>query len=268
MGIFGLSFDDGRMDNYQVAYPILRQYSLPATFNITTSYIERKPTKWPFTSTRAMTMDMVRELHADPLMEIASHGYWHNNEVENLLEGIRTLCTHLGVKSLHKHGNGIALTGDRSCTFDMEASREQLQHADVQYVRRSIRLLTHPTLRTLARKVNRSVALSPLMRYAFGDTLMTTADNMTLYSIPVVATMPTRVLKTMADLAAERDAACILMLHSVVKDGEMRDLYSLEEKKLTALCEYLCHLRDNVKIEVATTMDIFRRLKIRNHEIS
>ena len=264
MGIFGLSFDDGRMDNYQVAYPILRQYGMPATFNITTSYIERKPTKWPFTSTRAMTLDMVRELHADPLMEIASHGYWHNNDVENLLEGIRTLCAHLGVKRLHERGNGIALTGDRSFTFDADASQAQLRAADVQYVRRSIRLLTYPILRTLARKANRAVALSPLMRYAFGDTLMTAADGMTLYSIPVVATMPARVLKTMADLAAKRNAACILMLHSVVHNGEMRDFYSLEEKKLTALCEHLCRLRDSGKIEVATTMEIYEKLKIEN----
>lgn len=264
MGIFGLSFDDGRMDNYHVAYPILQRYGLPATFNITTSYIERKPTKWPFTSTRAMTMDMVRELHADPLMEIASHGYWHNNDVDNLLEGIRTLCEHLGVKRLHERGNGIALTGDTSFSFDADAAQAQLRAADVQYVRRSIRLLTHPTLRTLARKANRAVALSPLMRYAFSDTLMTEADGMTLYSIPVVGTMPARVLKAMADLAIRRNAACILMLHSVVKDGEMRDFYSLEEKKLTALCEYLHHLRDNGKIEVATTMDIFHKLKIEN----
>ena len=125
-------------------------------------------------------------------------------------------------------------------------------------------LLTHPTLRTLARKANRAVALSPLMRYAFSDTLMTEADGMTLYSIPVVGTMPARVLKAMADLASRRNAACILMLHSVVKDGEMRDFYSLEEKKLTVLCEHLCHLRDNGKIEVATTMDIFHKLKIEN----
>lgn len=264
MGIIGLSFDDGRMDNYQVAYPILREYGLPATFNITTSYIERKPTKWPFTSSRAMTMDMLRELHADPLMEIACHGYWHNNDVENLLEGIRTLCTHLGVKRLHKHGNGIALTGDRSFTFDINSAQSQLLAADVQYVRRSIRLLSHPTLRTLARKANRVVALPTLMRYAFSDTLMTATDGMILYSIPVVATMPARVLKTMANLAAERNAACILMLHSVVPNGEMRDLYSLEEKKLSALCEHLCRLRDSGKIEVATTMDIYGKLKIKD----
>mgnify|MGYP002623317668 CR=1 FL=1 len=265
MGIFGLSFDDGRMDNYQIAYPLLCQYELPATFNITTSYIERKPTKWPFTHARAMTMDMVRELHADKKMEIASHGYWHNNDLSNLLEGIRTLCAHLGVDHLHQHGNGISLTGDRSFTFDIDAARNDLQSADVCYVRRAVRLITHPLLRTVARKANRVIALPPLMRFAFGNTLMTEADGMTLYSIPVVGTMPSYVLKTMADLAFQRDAACILMLHSVVRDGEMRDLYSIEEKKLKALCEHLCELRDHGKIEIATTMDIFEKLSGRGN---
>ena len=36
------SFDDGRIDNYTKAYPILKKHNLPATFNITTGYIEGK----------------------------------------------------------------------------------------------------------------------------------------------------------------------------------------------------------------------------------
>lgn len=41
-----ITFDDGYIDNYQVAFPILRQHGLPATFFLTTSYVETQPIPW------------------------------------------------------------------------------------------------------------------------------------------------------------------------------------------------------------------------------
>ena len=38
--IIAFSFDDGRLDNYTNAYPILKKHHLPATFNITSGYIK------------------------------------------------------------------------------------------------------------------------------------------------------------------------------------------------------------------------------------
>ncbi len=35
----GFSFDDGREDNYTIAYPILKELNLPATINITSRFI-------------------------------------------------------------------------------------------------------------------------------------------------------------------------------------------------------------------------------------
>lgn len=37
--LINFSFDDGRRDNFDIAYPILKHYDCPATFNITTGYI-------------------------------------------------------------------------------------------------------------------------------------------------------------------------------------------------------------------------------------
>ena len=37
--LVSLSFDDGRIDNYTMAYPILKKIDLPATFNITMGYV-------------------------------------------------------------------------------------------------------------------------------------------------------------------------------------------------------------------------------------
>lgn len=41
-----ITFDDGYIDNYQIAFPILRQYGVSATFFVTTSYIQTQPIPW------------------------------------------------------------------------------------------------------------------------------------------------------------------------------------------------------------------------------
>lgn len=42
-----LTIDDGYRDFYQIAYPILKKHSLPATVYITTGFIDRKTWLWP-----------------------------------------------------------------------------------------------------------------------------------------------------------------------------------------------------------------------------
>ncbi len=41
-----LTFDDGYLDNYQLAFPILRRHGASATFFLPTSYIETQPIPW------------------------------------------------------------------------------------------------------------------------------------------------------------------------------------------------------------------------------
>ncbi|MCA9665041.1 MAG: polysaccharide deacetylase family protein [Myxococcales bacterium] len=45
-GAVGISFDDGYADNYELAFPILRKYNLPATVFITTGCMEGKRLLW------------------------------------------------------------------------------------------------------------------------------------------------------------------------------------------------------------------------------
>lgn len=90
------SFDDGRVDNYTIAFPILKKYGLPATFNITTGFVEGKFEEGKLTPASPMNLDMVKRLYADDTMEIAGHGYWHKNELSDILEGVNTLRSHLG----------------------------------------------------------------------------------------------------------------------------------------------------------------------------
>jgi peptidoglycan/xylan/chitin deacetylase (PgdA/CDA1 family) len=45
-GSVAVTFDDGFLDNYSVAYPILRRHGVPATFFVTTDFIEHNQPIW------------------------------------------------------------------------------------------------------------------------------------------------------------------------------------------------------------------------------
>lgn len=63
-----LSFDDGYLDNYTVAYPLLKKYGCPAAFYFVTDWLGRP---------NMMTAEMVRELARDPAMTVGSHTVSH-----------------------------------------------------------------------------------------------------------------------------------------------------------------------------------------------
>jgi peptidoglycan/xylan/chitin deacetylase (PgdA/CDA1 family) len=45
-GSVAVTFDDGFLDNYSVAYPILRKHGVPATFFVTTDFVEKNQPIW------------------------------------------------------------------------------------------------------------------------------------------------------------------------------------------------------------------------------
>lgn len=63
-----LTFDDGYADNYEIAYPILKEFGAPAVIAlITKRIVDAKP--------GFLTWDMCREMLDSGLVEIGSHGH-------------------------------------------------------------------------------------------------------------------------------------------------------------------------------------------------
>lgn len=79
-----IHFDDGYLDNYVAAVPLLREAGFPATFFVSTDFIDPSSTPRPqYGSDAAIRWDgymnaaEIREIDADPLFEIACHGADH-----------------------------------------------------------------------------------------------------------------------------------------------------------------------------------------------
>jgi peptidoglycan/xylan/chitin deacetylase (PgdA/CDA1 family) len=82
-----ITFDDGHVDNYEFALPLLVEHRMPATFYVTTGYIDRDPAVVArFASIRRVTSSEIEPLSWEQLrefaaagMEIGAHTFSHPN---------------------------------------------------------------------------------------------------------------------------------------------------------------------------------------------
>jgi peptidoglycan/xylan/chitin deacetylase (PgdA/CDA1 family) len=91
-GTLSITFDDGYLDNYEVAAPILRKLDLPATFFVTSGFIDSQLTA-PWDTAlpvrpRWMGWEHLRGLVAQGF-EIGSHTHTHINMANTDLQVIR-----------------------------------------------------------------------------------------------------------------------------------------------------------------------------------
>ncbi len=63
-----ITFDDGYLDNYTNAYPILKKYKIPATISVVPSWVGRPD---------IMSWEQIKELNDEGLIEIVSHSLSH-----------------------------------------------------------------------------------------------------------------------------------------------------------------------------------------------
>lgn len=73
-----LTFDDGYQNNYDIAYPILKQMNVPFAIYITTGFIDnRLPMWWYKGDNMGIGTDSLKALDADPLCTIGAHTVSH-----------------------------------------------------------------------------------------------------------------------------------------------------------------------------------------------
>ena len=257
-GYVSFSFDDGRIDNYHVAYPILKKYNLPATFNITTGFVEGKFKKGVLTLAEPMDLQMVDKLYHDTLMEIAGHGYWHKNTIEDILKGVYELKNHL------MHPGGISGFASPGTALDLNYYHEhqmEFNENGIEYVRLSLRYLSSPRLKTFIRKASRVFSIPFLYRLAYEDTLMDSVEDGILYSVPVLSSVSFAQLKALLDCSVKKKKVCILMFHSIVEDGHIRDNWDFEKSKFDKLCHYLSEASKAGLLNVVTSREAYKLLK-------
>lgn len=255
--LINLNFDDGRVDTYTVAYPILSKYSLPATINITTGYIESgNDNIISDIKVAPMAINMLKELSLNPNIEIAGHGHWHKNSKEDIITGIR----HLKQLIPFQLTWGFASPGTNLSYNYYKEIRKSLEEEGVSYVRLSLRYLSRHQLKKILRKVSRVIHIPAFYAYAYKDTLQDSISENILYSIPILSTITVNEIHAVIKRAIRENKTCILMFHSIVKNGKVRDIWDFDEYKFDNICRILSTYQEEGLLKVTTAKEIHKIL--------
>ena len=86
---FVITFDDGFENNYSVAAPVLADFNVPATFYITTDFVESNSSSW--TDRIESAVETASEIHLDCGIAHLDGAYRTREEKIGLLDKIRSL---------------------------------------------------------------------------------------------------------------------------------------------------------------------------------
>lgn len=126
-----LTFDDGYQDNYDIAYPILKQMEVPFAIYVTTGFIDNRIPMWWYSKEKlGICTESLKALDADPLCTIGAHTVSHpkldtllpgeqRKEIEQSLQELEILLEHPIRHFSYPHGayNADTLKIVSGCNF-------------------------------------------------------------------------------------------------------------------------------------------------------
>lgn len=111
-----LTFDDGYQDNYDIAYPILKQHGIPFAVYVTTGFIDNQlPMWWYLGEQLGISTESLKALDTDSLCSIGAHTVSHpkidtlspeeqKKEIEQSLQELEALLGHSIRHFSYPHG--------------------------------------------------------------------------------------------------------------------------------------------------------------------
>lgn len=110
------TFDDGYQDNYDIAYPILKQQKVPFAIYVTTGFIDNQHPIWWYPNEQpGISAESLEVLDTDPLCTIGAHTVSHprldtlptkeqKKEIEQSLQELETILGHRVNHFSYPHG--------------------------------------------------------------------------------------------------------------------------------------------------------------------
>lgn len=253
-----LSFDDGREDNYRAAEEIMKELGIPGTFNITTGYVLNtiKDNEKPGPH-KPMSLEHLKQLANIGIFEIAGHGYTHDNEIDNLIFGVKEL------RKLISNENMVQGVASPNSEFDLskiEVAKETFELEGIKYLRVSNDYSKLNLFKKILRRLNRIFRI-PYIYYFTNKDSIVESPQFLMYSIPVIRDTTLDEVRYFLEKAIEYypDSICIFMFHSILKKGEeyYDDLFSWDFDEYKKLCEYLSDVRKAGRVAIVRNEELY-----------
>lgn len=149
-----LTFDDGYQDNYDIAYPILKQEEVPFAIYVTTKFIDNRHPMWWYTNEKlGISTESLKTLDSDPLCTIGAHTVSHpkldtlspEEQTKEIVQSLRELESLLGHPIRHFSYPHGAYNADTLSIINQQAFRSVL-HAWGGNIRRGANPLMLPRI--------------------------------------------------------------------------------------------------------------------------
>lgn len=253
VGTVVLAFDDGRSDMITNVVPLLEKYSLPATFNITTGYIDgslRQHNR--FCENKPAHLVDLLKLKNNSLFEIASHGDQHLNSASDIKNSIIKLKKWGIIEK--KCGFGSPGHG-MDCLTDDQIIHVKNQ-LDLDYIRIGTRLKSN-VLAKVERQIVTRFDFESGFRKIYSKCLNEYKADV-YKCIPYNKRMNIDRMKDMALLSGSENKVLIILFHSVLKKEEIcfNNIENIDFILFENLIHYLYKLRQSSKINIEKLIDV------------
>lgn len=248
-----LSFDDGRKDLIKNVVPVLKEMSIPATFNITTGFVDGTlKSENRFCKNSSVDISDLQKLDRN-LFEIAAHGDQHDNSLSDIT---------VSVDKLRKWGlieNEVGFASP--CHGLDEADDEEINNIAEKVGLRYVRVGTR-FKRNLLSKISRGIACRLNCKLWFRKIYCQTLNdlnngNKIFTCIPYNKNMSNKMLSEMVYSAEVSNKTVIFLFHSVLKDTDelYKDIENMDYLQFRFFCDYLREEREKGRIMIKKNIE-------------
>lgn len=257
MKYVSLSFDDGRSDTYEVAFPILKRHGFRATVNVISEYIVN-PSKYHFGSApKAMNKEQILEWQKEGF-EVAAHGKTHSNTKEDILDNINDLKSFgINVKKI-----GFASPNSELTLNNIQSTgiNELKKEKTLSYVRSGIQV-KREGLFYVAGAVAEKITHGATVFYKLNKRNTISLCSPLPIILPSIAVKSYTTLKQLKYFLEKIDdnTATIFMIHSIL--NKSNEAYGTDDWYWDEglFGEFLDFLTMNKNISVVTTQELVER---------
>ena len=248
-----LSFDDGRLDTYSNALPILKENNLTATLNVVSDFILQSDRYHCFESAenKAMTVENLLECR-DYGIEIALHGATHKNSVSDILQNKKDL-RNMGIDA---DGIGFASPFSELTEENCDAIYQLVKGGEISYIRTGIQTRKAGVFYILLSVVNRVLHSKRVFWHLNKNLVIQPSDLPKLMKGVSVARETTlREIEFCIEKLNDGEAI-IFILHSILPEdaaGYQKDRWAWNIERFKKLCRFLNESDD---LRVITTKQL------------